>query len=339
MLVIVLSLSFVGLIFAQGEIISPETYASYYAEAFHGKMTANGEIFDMNAYTAAHRTLPFGTILEVTNLENGKKVVVRINDRGPFVGNRDIDVSKAAAAALDMLSRGVTRVSLKKIDPSNKTALGIPKQTKPAQALAQQESKAKQVYQQEAVKQRQQEVKPQATQQYVPQQTPAQPTQQYVPQQAQVQPTQQYVPQQTQVQPTQQYVPQQTPAQPTQQYVPQQTPVQPRQQYVPQKQKPVQQVIPAREQLPVKKLVYIPTTSIETPGPLWRIQLGAFKRQENAMRLVVELRKIQFEPAFEKGDAYIRVVLYGIRPYDLEKVKSVLKKNGYNDYILRQESW
>lgn len=73
----------------------------------------------MNAYTAAHKTLPFGTLVEVTNLENGRKVIVRINDRGPFVGNREIDVSKAAAAALDMLSYGVVRVSLRRIDPNN----------------------------------------------------------------------------------------------------------------------------------------------------------------------------------------------------------------------------
>ncbi len=131
---IILIFLLTGSIFAQGEIISPETYASYYAEAFHGKTTANGEIFDMYAYTAAHKTLPFGTILEVTNLENGKKVIVRINDRGPFVGNREIDVSKAAAAALDMLSRGVTKVSLRRIDPANKTALGVPQNGQAQQA-------------------------------------------------------------------------------------------------------------------------------------------------------------------------------------------------------------
>lgn len=81
----------------------------------------------MNAYTAAHKTLPFGTLVEVTNLENGRKVIVRINDRGPFIGNREIDVSKAAAIALDMLSGGVVRVRLRRIDPNNMGSLRVPK--------------------------------------------------------------------------------------------------------------------------------------------------------------------------------------------------------------------
>ena len=71
--------------------------ASYYAEKFHGKRTSNGEIFNMNDLTCAHKSLPFNTILKVTNLSNGKSVQVRVNDRGPFVAGREIDLSKAAA--------------------------------------------------------------------------------------------------------------------------------------------------------------------------------------------------------------------------------------------------
>lgn len=85
-------------------------YASYYGEQFNGKMTANGEIFNMNKLTAAHRTLPFNTRLKVTNLTNGKSVIVRINDRGPFVANRIIDLSHQAAVELDMLRDGVIEV-------------------------------------------------------------------------------------------------------------------------------------------------------------------------------------------------------------------------------------
>jgi len=87
--------------------------ASYYAEAHQGRRTANGERFDMHALTAAHRTLPFGTRVEVTNLENGRSVVVRINDRGPYVEGRVIDLSQAAARELRFLGRGTTRVRLK----------------------------------------------------------------------------------------------------------------------------------------------------------------------------------------------------------------------------------
>ncbi len=86
--------------------------ASYYADKFHGRLTANGERFDQNKLTAAHRTLPFGTRVRVRNLRNDKVVVVRINDRGPFVDNRIIDLSRAAAEALEMIRDGVVPVEV-----------------------------------------------------------------------------------------------------------------------------------------------------------------------------------------------------------------------------------
>ena len=86
--------------------------ASYYAGDFHGRKTASGERFDMNRMTAAHRTLPMGTRVRVTNLANGRDVVVRINDRGPFKRGRVIDVSYAAAKRLDMVAAGVVPVKL-----------------------------------------------------------------------------------------------------------------------------------------------------------------------------------------------------------------------------------
>ncbi|WP_162555637.1 septal ring lytic transglycosylase RlpA family protein [Reichenbachiella versicolor] len=86
--------------------------ASWYGPGFHGKKTANGEKFNTNAYTAAHRTLPFGTELRVENKRNGKSVVVRINDRGPYAKDRIIDLSKAAASKLDMIERGTAPVEL-----------------------------------------------------------------------------------------------------------------------------------------------------------------------------------------------------------------------------------
>ena len=86
--------------------------ASYYANKYQGRKTANGETFDVSRMTAAHRTLPFGTRVKVTNLANGRSVVVRINDRGPFVAGRVIDLSPAAAKKLDMLRAGVVKVNL-----------------------------------------------------------------------------------------------------------------------------------------------------------------------------------------------------------------------------------
>ena len=86
--------------------------ASYYGPGFHGRRTANGETFNMHAMTAAHRTLPFGTLIKVTNLSNGKSTIVRVNDRGPYVGNRVIDLSVAAAKQIGSTHSGVAQVSL-----------------------------------------------------------------------------------------------------------------------------------------------------------------------------------------------------------------------------------
>jgi len=86
--------------------------ASFYGKEHQGKRTASGEAFDAYAMTAAHRSLPFGTRLKVTNLDNGRSVVVRVNDRGPFVSNRIVDLSLAAARALGAAEDGVARVRL-----------------------------------------------------------------------------------------------------------------------------------------------------------------------------------------------------------------------------------
>lgn len=97
----------------QGDVEVLRGKASYYADKFHGRRTANGELFDMNELTAAHKTLPFGTVVEVTNLVNNRSVVVRINDRGPFVAGRIIDLSKKAAEVIDMINAGVVEVEVR----------------------------------------------------------------------------------------------------------------------------------------------------------------------------------------------------------------------------------
>jgi rare lipoprotein A len=93
-----------------------EGVASYYADDFHGRKTANGEVFDMYAITAAHKELPFNSRVMVTNLDNGKRVVVRINDRGPFVKGRIIDLSYGAARKIGMIGPGTARVRLEVIE-------------------------------------------------------------------------------------------------------------------------------------------------------------------------------------------------------------------------------
>jgi rare lipoprotein A len=84
--------------------------ASYYGPGFHGRRTANGEVFNQYAQTAAHRDMPFGTWLKVTNIQNNRSTCVRINDRGPYISGRVLDVSKGVAARLGFIQQGVTEV-------------------------------------------------------------------------------------------------------------------------------------------------------------------------------------------------------------------------------------
>jgi len=95
--------------------------ASWYGVPFDGHRTSDGEIYDMHAFTAAHRTLPFGSIVRVTNLRNGLQTEVRINDRGPFVANRVIDLSLSAAQAIQMVGPGTAPVRLEVISGPNPT--------------------------------------------------------------------------------------------------------------------------------------------------------------------------------------------------------------------------
>ena len=100
--------------------------ASWYGPRFHGKLTASGEVFNQEKFTAAHRTLPWGSRVKVINLANGKSVEVRINDRGPFAKGRVIDVSRAAARALGMVQSGITTVRIEWLsgpETSNELAL------------------------------------------------------------------------------------------------------------------------------------------------------------------------------------------------------------------------
>ena len=97
------------------KLATEEHLASYYAEDFHGLGTAFGETFDMNAFTAAHRTFPSNTLVKVTSVETGKTVLVRINDRGPYAPERSLDLSKASFAAIAPLSRGVITVTMERL--------------------------------------------------------------------------------------------------------------------------------------------------------------------------------------------------------------------------------
>lgn len=118
-----------GNTYAPDNIISSyqqEGMASWYGKRFHGRKTASGEVYDMYGMTAAHRTLPIPSYVRVTSVANGRSVVVRINDRGPFSKNRLIDLSYTAAHKLGYLGAGSTRVQVASIDPSQYDVGGVP---------------------------------------------------------------------------------------------------------------------------------------------------------------------------------------------------------------------
>ncbi len=94
--------------------------ASYYAHKFHGRKTSSGEVYHKDSLTCAHRTLPFGTKLEVTNPKNNKTIVVTVNDRGPFIKNRVIDLSYAAAKELDIIRQGIAFIEIKPLSKIRK---------------------------------------------------------------------------------------------------------------------------------------------------------------------------------------------------------------------------
>lgn len=94
--------------------------ASWYGPGFHGRKTANGEIYDQSLFTAAHKSIKFGTILKITNIKNQRAVIVRVNDRGPYIKGRQLDVSKAVAYELDFVHTGVTKLKVEELKLASK---------------------------------------------------------------------------------------------------------------------------------------------------------------------------------------------------------------------------
>ncbi|HCN50182.1 MAG TPA: septal ring lytic transglycosylase RlpA family protein [Chryseobacterium sp.] len=117
-LVIIMMISTLGIYsFTANALDAKKTsYASYYHDKFNGRKTASGEIFDNSKFTAANRTLPFGTNVKVTNLKNGKEVIVRINDRGPYHSSRSLDMSKAAFDEIGDINHGTIPVEYEIVD-------------------------------------------------------------------------------------------------------------------------------------------------------------------------------------------------------------------------------
>ena len=275
--------------FAEGQLYKENALASYYGEAFQGRPTSSGEIFDMYAMTAAHKTLPFGTMLEVTNLENGNSVVVRVNDRGPFVADREIDLSQGAAEKLGMITAGVARVSISILsEPGKETEAapaGLPENEEvPAVAAA---PRPEPVLRDE----RRPEPRPEPALRDAPRPDPR--------------------------------------PEPALRDGPRPEP----------RPEPVLRDGPRPEPRPepVLRDGPRPEPRPEPGAPMWRIQLGSFAREENALRMVRSLRAAGLDPAYERHEGAVRVVLAGIEDRRLEDVKHTLQEAGFRDYILRRE--
>ena len=285
--------------FAEGQLYKENALASYYGEAFQGRPTSSGEIFDMYAMTAAHKTLPFGTMLEVTNLENGNSVVVRVNDRGPFVADREIDLSQGAAEKLGMITAGVARVSISILsEPGKETEAapaGLPENEEvPAVAAA---PRPEPVLRDER--------RPEPALRDGPRPEPR-------PEPA--------LRDERRPEPRPEPVLRDAPR-------PEPRP------------EPALRDGPRPEPRPepVLRDERRPEPRPEPGAPVWRIQLGSFAREENALRMVRSLRAAGLDPAYERHEGAVRVVLAGIEDRRLEDVKHTLQEAGFRDYILRRE--
>ena len=336
--------------FAAKTLIKNNALASYYGAQFHGRPTSSGEMYDMYGMTAAHRTLPFGTMLEVTNLENGKSVVVRVNDRGPFVEGREIDVSLGAAEKLGMITSGVARVSIAIVDDADNGSRSLSQETSaPAITPVQPQPVVQSIAsaQTQPIVQTIADIPVQIVQALATPAEESSPAVQPEPAPAPAAPVRPLT-----LLPPSPSEPASAPAPLTQEAVPSDqsaaalpawtAPLQPAPEPVTPPAQPVassEPVAPPEPVTPAEKVAPKPAPAAIEPtnAPVWRLQLGAFMREENAIRLVRQIRAVGIEPAYERTEDAIRVVIAGVKDADLESVKSTLEGAGLYDYIVRRE--
>jgi rare lipoprotein A len=347
-----------------GGTFRQEGIASWYGGEFEGRPTASGEIFKTAQFTAAHPSLPFGTLLRVTNTYNNKQVVVRVNDRGPFVAGRIIDLSQAAAEKLDMVSTGVALVILEStslpagyfseaasaVSPLSAPALQylpdtdpvlVPEigpivppaaQTTPSYPAASYQPAA--TYQ-PAVPAPAAPLYPSVTYQPAANQPAAAP--QTALTQPPVQPTTVYQPAPA-IQPSSA-----APAQPEQEVVlipvipPVQSAASRAVQPEPVKVEPVA-VEPPPAAEPAKPMAAIkPAMPQGGTGKLYRVQVGSYKVARNALEAYEKLKGVSLDPAYEKNGDLYRVVLGGIKADDMPRVAEKLASAGFQEALIREE--
>ena len=301
-----------------GGSFKQEGIASWYGTEFDGRLTASGDIFDSTKFTAAHPTLPFGTIVTVTNTFNNKQVNVKINDRGPFVATRIIDLSRAAADALDMIITGTAQVI---IEAPSVPANFMSEPAAPAATIAQAAPGPVQPVQTPA---EQTPVQPVPG----PVQQPEQPVQQVA---APVQPA-----------PVQQAP---VPVQPAP------TPVQQAPVPVQQAPAPVQQTPVPVQQAPVPSVLLPEVPPVGTAraaniiggipapgtGKFYRLQVGAYRVNKNAMDAFDKLKAVGLDPAYERLNDLYRVVLAKLKPEDIPSIAIKIYAAGFPEALIREE--
>jgi rare lipoprotein A len=328
---------------SMGEIYREEGIASWYGPDFDGRPTASGEIFNSSLYTAAHPTLPFGTFVLVTNKQNNRQVTVKVNDRGPFVVGRIIDLSKRAAEHLDMINSGTVPVIIETLPGRYLQAPAQPERpvVVPEPVV---EPKPEPVIQPEPVTQ-----PPVAEMPYqLPPITvtvyaapPAQPVQPdpnpppQTPPPIQAQPDS--YPPASYYQPPQMPPPAQPdPYPPSYYYPPPQTPppVQPPPAAV---FPPPAQTIPVYEPLsPVNTGFKLLPSISPSPDKVYKIQIGSYKIPRNAVEVFDRLKAAGLNPAYEQNGELYRVVLAGIRGTEVQAVAQKLERAGFREAIITE---
>lgn len=309
---------------SQFGIFTQEGVASWYGVEFGGRPTASGEIFTPSQLTAAHPTLPFGTMLKVTNKHNNKSVVVRVNDRGPFVSARIIDLSQGAAEQLDMISTGTAPVTVESIEaialpmdngrplrPPSQETLSPPAAPVPRASAASRPSTGRQ-YPAQNLESRELPA-PSVTSAAPPASAPA-------PEAVSVAETPAPV------------VAEAFTGQPVQTASGRASPVR-------QNQTPVQSdpppPVPASAALPPAEIK--PGIPPASAGKNYRIQVGAYRIPRHAVDAFDKLKNAGLNPAYERNGEVYRVVLAGIKAEDVESVAERLGNAGFKEAVIREE--
>ena len=286
---------------ANDETFRQEGIASWYGKEFEGKPTANGEIFNPSLFTAAHPSLPFDTILTITNKQNMKQVTIRVNDRGPFVSSRIIDLSMAAAEVLDMINTGTAPVIVEKaqnskLGPVSGSALKT--ETSPQVIAAATANNDLEV--------------PSETEELMKQKPRAASSVQAASFTPAAQPAQEPATQLEIIN-----VPADSPL--VQEYY--------------------KAPAPAAQEFynaPAAKIVgsIPPAESSKT----YRLQVGAFTVPRNALNAFDKLKNAGLNPAYEQSGEFYRVVLAGLKANEIQAVAQILANNGFKEAIIREET-